>query len=90
MDPRQVENRSDLANQVIVGNSLFKTKRVKQPTLVVIEPPHHRPTPPRIASEATESLFARTINDFCNKIGTERTQVGQCPLCADFDAKVAH
>src|SRR5262245_14641552 len=50
MDPRQVENRSDLANQVIVGNSLFKTKRVKQPTLVVIKPPHHRP-PPRIALE---------------------------------------
>jgi hypothetical protein len=57
---------------VIVGNSLFKTKRVKQPTLVVIEPPHHRPTPPRIASEATESLFARTINDFCNKICHKR------------------
>ena len=26
MDPRQVENRSDLANQVIVRNSLFKAK----------------------------------------------------------------
>src|SRR5215813_1871317 len=51
MDPRQVENCSDLTNQVIVGNRLFKTKRVKQPTLVVIEPPHHRPTPPRIVSE---------------------------------------
>src|SRR5215472_4137916 len=51
MDPRQVENCSDLTNQVIVGNGLFKTKRVKQPTLVVINPPHHRPTPPRIVSE---------------------------------------
>src|SRR5258706_7078645 len=51
MGPRQVENGSDLANQVIVGKNLFKTKRIKQLLLVVIEPPHHRPPPPRIASE---------------------------------------
>src|SRR5262245_53040154 len=51
MHPRQVENRSDFANQVIVGNGLFKTKRIKQLSLVVVKPPHHRPPPQRIASE---------------------------------------
>src|SRR5262245_18099416 len=67
MDPRQVENRSDLANQGIVGNSLFNTKRVKQPTLVVIEPPHHRPTPPRIVSERRNHCSREPSTTFATK-----------------------
>src|SRR5262249_43694685 len=67
MDPRQVENRSDLANQVIVGNSPFKTKRVKQPTLAVIEPPHHRPTPPRIVSERRNHCSRGPSTTFATK-----------------------
>src|SRR5262245_49542778 len=67
IDPRQVENRSDLANQVIVGNGLFKTKRVKQPTLVVIEPPHHRPTPPRIVSERRNHCSREPSTTFATK-----------------------
>jgi hypothetical protein len=75
--PRQVENRSDLANQVIVRNSLFKAKRIKQLPLVVIETPHHRPPPPRIASETSESPRAETINGFRNKICQLRTHALQ-------------
>src|SRR5262249_58630653 len=67
IDPRQVENRSDLANQVIVGNGLFKTKRVKQPTLVVMEPPHHRPTPPRIVSERRNHCSREPSTTFATK-----------------------
>src|SRR4029077_1420028 len=67
MDPGQVETRSDLTNQVIVGNGLFKTKRVKQPTLVVIEPPHHRPTPPRIVSERRNHCSRGPSTTFATK-----------------------
>src|SRR5262245_3367 len=72
IDPRQVENRSDLANQVIVGNGLFKTKRVKQPTLVVIEPPHHRPTPPRIVSERRNHCSREPSTTFATKSALSR------------------
>src|SRR5262249_36014926 len=72
IDPRQVENRSDLANQVIVGNGLFKTKRVKQPTLVVIEPPHHRPTPPRIVSERRNHCSREPSTTFATKSAKSR------------------
>src|SRR5262249_54350006 len=74
IDPRQVENRSDLANQVIVGNGLFKTKRVKQPTLVVIEPPHHRPTPPRIVSERRNHCSREPSTTFATKSANRRHQ----------------
>src|SRR5262245_4555268 len=70
IDPRQVENRSDLANQVIVGNGLFNTKRVKQPTLLVIEPPHHRPTPPRIVSERRNHCSREPSTTFATKSAT--------------------
>jgi hypothetical protein len=49
MNPRQIENRSNLANWVIVRNCLIKMERIKQLLLVVIEPPHHRSPPQRIA-----------------------------------------
>src|SRR5262249_13557658 len=82
IDPRQVENRSDLANQVIVGNGLFKTKRVKQPTLVVIEPPHHRPTPPRIVSERRNHCSREPSTTFATKSAQSghARRLGRCPL----------
>src|SRR5215813_10711139 len=82
IDPRQVENRSDLANQVIVGNGLFKTKRVKQPTLVVIEPPHHRPTPPRIVSERRNHCSREPSTTFATKSAQSghASRVALCPL----------
>jgi hypothetical protein len=49
MNPRQIKNRSNLANWVIVRNCLIKMKRIKQLLLVVIEPPHYRSPPQRIA-----------------------------------------
>jgi hypothetical protein len=39
--------------------------------LVVIEPPHHRPPPQRIAS-GQQSLFTETINTFATKSATSR------------------
>src|SRR5262249_11737466 len=67
IDPRQVENRSDLANQVIVGNGLVKAKRVKQPALVRIWPPHHRPAPPRIVTEGRNYCSRKPTTTFATK-----------------------
>jgi hypothetical protein len=38
---------------------------------------------------ATESLFPETINDFCNKIGTElpRANGSACPQLAEGDTQ---
>ena len=63
--PRQVEYRSYLANQVIVRNSLFKTKWIKQLPLVVIEPPHHPPQ--RIASQRPNHFERRPSIAFATK-----------------------
>src|SRR5262249_2319273 len=49
MDPGQVENGSNPANGMIVGYRLLKVERIKQLSLLVVEPPHHRPPPQRIA-----------------------------------------
>jgi hypothetical protein len=68
MNPRQIENRSNLANWVIVWNCLIKMKRIKQLLLVVIEPPHHRSPPHSESHDSDGTPFFGTINDFCNKI----------------------
>src|SRR5262249_2832170 len=68
-----------LTNQVIVGNRLFKTKRVKQPTLVVIVPPHHRPTPPRIVSERRNHCSRGPSTTFATKSAISRHGRAQLP-----------
>jgi hypothetical protein len=45
VDPGQVEDGADLANQVIVRNHLTEAELVEQLPLISIEPPHHRPPP---------------------------------------------
>src|SRR5262249_62136123 len=67
MNHTQAENRGDLANEGTVGNGLYKKKRVKQPPLVVIEPPHHRPTPPRIVSERRNHCSREPSTTFATK-----------------------
>jgi hypothetical protein len=46
MNPRQVEDASDLANEVVGRHHLLKAKTIKELTLLVaVEPPHHRSPP---------------------------------------------
>src|SRR5262249_31100066 len=74
------ENRSDLANQLILGNDLFKIKRIKQLPLAVIEPPHHRPPPQRIESERANHSARKPLMTFATKSansGCEQSQQGR-------------
>src|SRR5262245_62172647 len=74
-DPRQVENRSYLANQMIVRNGLFKTESIKQLPLVLIEPPHHRPSPQRIASQQPNHRSRKPSMTFATKSALMRHAV---------------
>src|SRR5437867_2830901 len=62
MHPRQIKDRSNLANEVIVRNNLIKMELIKQLSLIVVQPPHHRPPPQQNGLRATESLFAAILN----------------------------
>src|SRR6266480_3223031 len=73
MDPRQIKDRSNLANEVIVRNNLIKLKLVKQLSLIVIQPPHHRPPPQQIVSGRRNHRSQRFSTDFCNKICQQRS-----------------
>jgi len=77
MDPRQIENRSDLAHQVIVRHHLVEPKRIEKLLLVSVELPHHRPTPPVITLSTVNHGSPITSTDFCNKIGHKRTSPSQ-------------
>src|SRR5262249_21914909 len=77
MDPGQVEDGADLANQMIVRHHLIETDLVKQLPLVSIEPPHHRPSPSRIARGKRNHPRRRPSTDFCNKICHFRTHAAQ-------------
>src|SRR5512133_3411486 len=73
--PREIKHRIDLAQQVIGGDALFKSKSVEKPTLRSRMLSHHRRLH-RFAIRATsmESRFAAAANrKFFNKIGQKQT-----------------
>jgi len=45
MNPRQVQNGSDLAHAMIAWDLVIEAERIEQLPLLVIEPPHHRQPP---------------------------------------------
>src|SRR5262249_30298210 len=75
--PRQVEYRSYLANQVIVRNSLFKTKEKNRLPLVVIDPPHHPSPPQRIASKRPNHFARKPSITFATKSARRRHNAAQ-------------
>src|SRR5271165_6168943 len=72
-EPGQIESSVDLPHQMIFGNRLAKVKLVKQLTLVTLQTAHHGSTPPRFASTQRNHRSSSISTDFCNKIGTKRT-----------------
>src|SRR5262249_27378694 len=67
MDPGQVKNGSNPANGMIVRYRLLKAERIKQLSLFVIEPPHHRPPPQRIASQRANHSTPKPSTTFATK-----------------------
>jgi hypothetical protein len=80
--PGKVQHSGYLADLVIIRNDFIEAERIEKLPLVPVAPPHHRSPPQRIASEATESPFAETINDFCNKICPSATSRGDPVMTA--------
>src|SRR5258706_1397645 len=73
IDPRQIEHRCNRTHLVIVRHHLFKAERIKQLSLVLLQPTHHSPFPPLTASTSGNHCSRKPSTDFCNKIGTKRT-----------------
>src|SRR5258708_5115751 len=73
IDPRQIEHRCNRTHMVIVRHHLFKAERIKQLSLVLLQPTHHSPFPPLTASTSGNHCSRKPSTDFCNKIGTKRT-----------------
>ena len=44
--PGQVQHRTDLASSVVGRNGFIKAERIKQLSLISVEPPRHHPPPP--------------------------------------------
>src|SRR5467141_4689921 len=73
IDPRQIEHRCNRTHLVIVRHHLFKAERIKQLSLILLQPTHHGPFPPLTASTSGNHCSRKPSTDFCNKIGTKRT-----------------
>src|SRR5436190_24253529 len=75
IDPRQIEHRCNRTHLVIVRHHLFKAERIKQLSLILLQPTHHGPFPPLTASTSGNHCSRKPSTDFCNKICQERTSV---------------
>src|SRR5712672_715286 len=73
IDPRQIEHRCNRTHLVIVRHHLFKAERIKQLSLILLQPTHHGPFPPLTASTSGNHCSRKPSTDFCNKISTKRT-----------------
>src|SRR5258705_10139575 len=69
VDPRQIEHCCNRTHLVIVRHHLFKAERIKQLSLVLLQPTHHSPFPPLTASTPGNHCSRKPSTDFCNKIG---------------------
>src|ERR1700704_2423646 len=75
IDPRQIEHRCNRTDLVIVRYHLFKAERIKQLSLVLLQPTHHGPFPPLTASTSGNHCSRKPSTDFCNKIGPQADSV---------------
>jgi hypothetical protein len=62
---------------VIVRHHLFKAERIKQLSLILLQPTHHGPFPPLTASTSGNHCSRKPSTDFCNKICHKRTHAAQ-------------
>jgi hypothetical protein len=75
MHPTQIENRSDLANRMIVGDRLIETKLIEELFLLVVEPAPSWLAPVANHITATESLTKKA----CNGLLQQNLPIGDSP-----------
>src|SRR5215510_13435489 len=78
--PRQIQNRIDLAHQMIGRNNVIEMERIEQLALIALLPPHHRQPPPLNVVPGRNHCSQPTATDFYNKIGTSLPFL----RCSDF------
>src|SRR5450631_1793628 len=77
IDPRQIEHGCNRTHLVIVRYHLFKAERIKQLSLILLQPTHHGSFPPLTASTSGNHCSRKPSTDFCNKIRHNRTHAPQ-------------
>src|SRR5947207_1354962 len=73
--PGKIESSIDLAHQMIFGDCVIELKLVEKLRLFALQPTHHGLPPPRFVSARWNHGSPQASTDFCNKIGTKRTQL---------------
>jgi hypothetical protein len=69
MNPGKVKDRGDLADKVILWHRIIEIERIGKLPLILLEPPHHYPSPPQVAPGSPNHGPPLPTTDFCNKIG---------------------
>jgi hypothetical protein len=83
IDPRQIEHSCNHTHLVIVRHHLFKAERIKQLSLILLQPTHYGPFPPLTASTSGNHCSRQPSTDFRNKICQQRTErPHRCPLAS--------
>src|SRR5262249_46320492 len=73
--PGQVQNGSNLTHPVIVRHDLIEAERIKQLSLLALQPPHHGKPHRKICWAMPSHCSPSTTTDFCNEICHEPTSL---------------
>src|SRR5438552_4426758 len=72
-EPGKIESSIDLPYQMIFRDCVIELKLVEKLRLFALQASHHGLPPPRFASARWNHGSPQASTDFCNKIGTFRT-----------------
>jgi hypothetical protein len=73
VDPGQVQDGVDLADEVILRNRLVEVELIEQVPLALTASTHHHPLPSPIALANRNHARHRPSTDFCNSICQTQT-----------------
>src|SRR5262249_33520384 len=72
-DPRQIEHASNSAHEMIGRYHLVEPELIEEVFLLVLQPPHHRQPPQRIASERRNHRSRKPSTTFATKSALSRS-----------------
>ena len=62
VNPTEIENAVDLADQMVQWHDLVEIKRIKELALLAFPSTHHEPSPADARLKSTESPFVSRLN----------------------------
>ncbi len=75
MDPGQIEDPGNRADEMVVRDRRIEIKRVEKLPLVLIAPTHHGSPPQTLTLQQRNHCSPQPTTPFCNKIGQVRTSL---------------